>query len=160
MPRRTKLKARQFLEEVVRPNVMDLAADYGNIRKALNTLHSVDALTAYIYNDAGRKSGTEAKDDSAFRAKLSRQNPDFRLLRDLAKAVKHVVLEEGAPVVRTAEQVKATSLGWDMGQWDEIRFDGPPQAVVITNAGVHRSIEAIVSKALDFLEGEMARRGL
>jgi hypothetical protein len=154
------LKARQFLEEIARPNVVDLADDYGNVRKALNALHSVDALTAYIYNDAGRRSGTGSKDDSQFRAKLSKQNPDFRLLRDVAKAAKHVVLEKGAPIVTKAEQIRAMSLGFDIGSWDEIRFDGPPQAVVITDAGEHRTIEAVVSKALDFLEGEMARRGL
>jgi hypothetical protein len=155
-----KVRAREFLDEVARPNVTDLAADFGNIRKALNAIHAVDALAVYIYNDAGRKSGTGAIDDSKFRGKLSRQNPDFRLLWDLAKAAKHVVLERGAPIVSTAEQVKAASLGFDVGHWDELRWDGPPQAVVITDAGDHRSIEAVVSKALDFLEGEMARQDL
>jgi len=154
------LKARQFFEEVVRPNVAEFAADFGNIRKALNALQSVDALTAYIYNDAGRRSGTESKDDSAFRAKLSKQNPDFRLVRDVAKAAKHVVLEKATPMVTKAEQIKVISLGWDIGSWDELRFDGPVQVVVVTDAGEHRTIEAVVSKALEFLEGEMARRGL
>jgi hypothetical protein len=117
-------------------------------------------LAAYIYNGVGRKSGTGAKDDSEFRGKLAGQNPDFRLLWDLAKAAKHVVRERGAPIVSTAEQVKAASLGLDVGHWDEFRWDGPPQAVVLTDAGDHRSIEAVVSRALDFLEGEMAHLGL
>jgi hypothetical protein len=154
------MTAREFLEQVVRPNVAELAADYADIRRAINAVHAVDALAAHIYDSAGRRKGTGEPDDTAFREKLASHNSDFKLLRDVAKAVKHVVLERGSPIVTKAEQITSKSLGWDEMLWDEGRWDSPPLVVVATNAGSYRVVETVLKNALDFLENEMARRGL
>jgi hypothetical protein len=95
--------------------------------------------------------------DSQFRAILPQRSQDFGLLRDIAKAQKHVHLAQGNPRVTTADQVTARSLGWDQARFDEGRWDGPPQIVVTTDAGDLRYVEQIVVAAVVFLEAEMTR---
>jgi hypothetical protein len=52
------------------------------------------------------------------------------------------------------------ALGWGEAAWGEGRWGGPPQAIVTTDAGEHRVIEAIAERALAFLEEEMKSHGL
>jgi hypothetical protein len=118
------MTAREFLEQTVRPNLAELAADYADLRKAFNAFHAVDALAAHIYDCAGRQKGTGEPDDIAFRERLCARSSDFALLRDLAKAVKHVVLERGTPKITKAAQISPRSLGWDEMRWDEGRWGG------------------------------------
>lgn len=151
---------REYIEAVVRPNLADLEEDEGDLRHALNAVHAVDALAARIYVAAGGKEGTGAKDDTRFRKVLGDQHADFALLHDLAKAVKHAVLERGSPIVGSASQVEVKAIGWDQAVWGEFGFDMPPQAVVILDDGTHRVIAAVCRNALAFLEEEMALRGL
>ena len=40
---------REFLENVVRPNVEDFDANYGSVRQAYNAVAAVDALAAHLY---------------------------------------------------------------------------------------------------------------
>ena len=155
---------REFLEQVVRPNVADFHANYGSLRHSYNAVAAVDALAAHIYvwcttNVPAQVYG--AADDSAYRTKLAGLNHDFGLLRDIAKAQKHVHLTRGTPQVTRAEQVSARPIGYGEGQYGAGRYDGPPQLVVDINPGDFRYVESVVDAALAFLvEREMQRLGI
>lgn len=151
---------REYIDQIVAPNLAELATDYGNLRLALNAVHAVDALAAHIFYGAGGKGKVGVADDLAYRESLARQDTEFGLLRDVAKAAKHVVLERGTPQVSTADQISSRGLGWGEARWDEGRWDGPQQAVVLTDAGEHRVLETVVARALAFLEKEMGAYGL
>lgn len=151
---------REYIEAVVRPNLADLEKDEGDLRHALNAVHAVDALAARIFVAAGGREGTGAKDDTHFRKMLADQYADLALLHDLAKAVKHAVLDRGAPIVGSASQVEVKAIGWGQAVWGEFGFDMPPQAVVILEDGTHRVIAAVCRNAVAFLDEEMARHGL
>lgn len=151
---------REYIEAVVRPNLADREKDEGGLRHALNAIHAVDALAARIFVAVGGREGTGAKDDTLFRKMLAEQHADFALLHDLAKAVKHAMLERGSPIVGSASQVEVKAIGWGQAVWGEFGFDRPPQTVVILDDGTHRVIAAVARNALTFLEEEMARRGL
>lgn len=151
-----------FLEDVVRPNVEDMKARYEDVRLAFNAVAAVDSLAAHLYvwcltNTAGQTHG--AKDDSDYREKLAQQDPEFALLRDIAKANKHVHLTRGTPQVTAADQISAKRLGWGTGRWGEMKWDSPAQVVADTNAGESRVVEAVVDRALAFIETEMRRVG-
>lgn len=105
---------RQHLAQIVRPNIADLNTNFGDIRYAFNAVTAVDALAGHLYqwccaNAAQEVSGV--RDDSAFRERLSQANPEFSLVRDIAKAQKHVHLTRGSPQVSTAAQVETRALG-------------------------------------------------
>ena len=154
---------REFLAEVVRPNVAEFHQHYADMRHAHNAISAVDALAAHIYAWCLAHAPHEivgSRDDSAYRAALASQNAEFGLLRDIAKAQKHVHLTQGNPKVSTAAQVNARPIGFGQGPYGGGRYGGPPQVVVDLNSGGFQYVESIVKASLNFLEAEMERVGL
>jgi hypothetical protein len=159
------MNPRQFLMTVVQPNAVQFSSNYGDLRQAYNVVFSVDALAAQLFSWAKTHAPTYSDsyaNDSQFRFRgaLSHRNAEFGLVRDLAKALKHVELIAGKPSVKTASQMALESLGFDAARFDEGRFDGPAQVVVTTNSGEKRVVESVVLNALKFLEQEMVALGL
>ena len=140
---------REFLDQVVRPNVAEFHANYGSLRHGYNAVAAADALVAHIFWYI--RNAPAQGDDTAYRATLASQNHDFRLLRDIAKAQKHVRLTKGVPQVVRAEQVSARPIGYGEGQYGAGRYGGPPQLVVDINPGDFRYVESVVDAALAFL---------
>lgn len=154
------MKPRDHLDLIVRPNVNDLRTSFGDVRYAFNAVAAVDALAGHLYRWCSSSASHEVagvRDDSAYREQLAQSNADFALVRDIAKAQKHVQLTRGSPKVSTAAQVETRSLGWGEARWGEGRWGSPPQVVVQTNAGEFRVVVSIVDRALRFLEAEMKR---
>jgi hypothetical protein len=148
----------EYLTEVVEPNLAALAADYGSIRLTLNAVHSVDALAAHIfYASNGAAPG---KDDVHYRDELAKQHREFALLRDIAKAVKHVRLERGSPQTKRGDHVEVRPLGYGEGAYDDGRYGGPPQAVIPLDNGGFRVVETVAINALKLLRDEMTKYGL
>lgn len=153
----------EHLKQIVRPNMADLGEAYGDVRRAFNAIAAVDALAGHIWrwcrmNAHGEIS--EVRDDSDYRQRLSQKNADFALVRDMAKAQKHIHLTRGGPQVSGAEQVETRRLNWGQMPWGEGRWGSPPQVVVETDAGEVRVVEAVLSRALTFLEAEMTHIGI
>lgn len=155
---------KDFLEVMVRPNVADFKARYDDLRLAFNAVAAVDALAAHLFvwcreNAPEEVRGIAVGDDGRFRDRLAERSPEFALLRDIANANKHVHLTRKAPQISGAGQVKPQELRWGVARWGEGRWGSPPQVAVETNNGEARAVEAIVDRALVFLEGEMQRIG-
>lgn len=153
----------EYLDQVVRPNLADAHAHYSDVRHCFNAVAAVEALAAHIFHLCLSSAAAEVAEvtrDTDYRDRLARRNPDFELLRDVAKAQKHVELTQGTPLVSGAGQVGQRSLGWGQARWDEGRWDGPPQVVVETDAGELRAMSAVLDGALNFLLGEMRRLGI
>jgi hypothetical protein len=151
---------REYLENVVRPNVADLHKQYDSVRLACNAIASVDALAAYIFVWCHEWAPTEfagLTDDTKYRGTLAQRNPYFRLLRDTAKAQKHVRLIQGTPLVTKAEQMSSRPIGWGEGPYGEGRNGGPAQVVIDTDDGNLCYVESLVDSALVFLGSEMSR---
>jgi hypothetical protein len=154
---------RKFLDDVVRPNIAEFTANRIDVRLAFNTVASVDALAGQLYVWCKTNAPAELAaitDDHAYRAKLASDNSDFRLIRDIAKAQKHVELNQGKPLVSSAKQVESKSLGYSRGGYGEGGYSGSPQVVVKMDDGQFRVVGAAVTNALAFLEAEAARLGV
>jgi hypothetical protein len=150
----------EFLQTVVRPNVVEFNTEYGDVRRANNAVASVDALAAHIYVWCKTNASSEIaglRDDICYRERLAGSSSGFRLLRDIAKAQKHVHLYRGQPEVTTSAQVKVRSFGYGEGAYGGGRYGGPPQVVVTTDDGELRYVEQVVAAALAVLEAEMTR---
>lgn len=151
---------REFLENVVEPNFEELRAHYGDPRCGFNAISSVDALAAHLFQWCKIHAPDEVSglsDDTTYRERLSAQDGDFALVRDVAKAQKHVILTRGNPSVSAADQIMPRSLGWGEARWGEGRWDSPQQVVVKTNNGAFRALEAVVNNSITFLKAEMER---
>jgi hypothetical protein len=93
---------KEFLDDVVQPNVAAFHQDYASLRHAFNAIASVDALAAhlFVWCKANKPAETySASSDTDYRHKLASLCPAFALLRDIAKAQKHVHFTKGTPQV-------------------------------------------------------------
>ena len=149
---------KEFLDTVVEPNITDFKSDYGSIRHAFNAVMAIDALAAHIFVWC-RNNLQQSGNDSLYRAALAKQNPDFSLIRDIAKAQKHVHLDNGNPQVQRADQMTVQALGYGVARFGEGRFGSPPQVVIDIDNGI-RCVEAIVDGAYAFLTKEMENIGI
>jgi hypothetical protein len=148
------------LKQVVRPNMAEFSDAFGDVRRAFNAIAAVDALAGHIWHWCRANALheiEETQDDSDYRRRLSQKNDDFALVRDMAKAQKHIHLTRGTPQVSGADQVESRSLGWGQASWGVGRWGSPPQVVVDMEDGEVLVIEPVLSRAIIFLEGEMAR---
>ena len=147
---------------VVRPNFDEFHNNFADSRRAYNAIAAADALAAHLYvwakTNAPNKVAT-AGDDSAFRAVLANRDHNFSLLRDIAKALKHVRLTKGSPQVNSASQVVSRPIGYGEGGFGAGRYGGPEQVIVDIPQNGIRYIEEIVDQAVAFLEAEMTDMG-
>jgi hypothetical protein len=153
---------REYLETVVRPNVSEFHDNHADLRLAHNAVASVDALAAHIYvwvKFNGPPAVTPFSDDTAYRAALCKRSGEFSLLRDIAKALKHVQLTRGAPQVTRSDQIVTHRPAYGEGDYGMGHYGGAQQ--VIVNLGlIHFAyLETTVDCALAFLEHEMGEVG-
>ena len=150
----------QFLSEVVRPNVAEFRANDASIRLAHNAVAAVDSLSAHIYQWCKANAPTEVSgltNDTHYRKRLAAQYDDFGLLRDIAKALKHVRVTRNPPQIAEAKQISTRDVGYGEGPYGDGRYGGPPQVVVDIDARTMRYVGQIVDSALSILEGEISR---
>lgn len=154
---------REFLEEVVKPNVSDFHGQFDSLRLAYNAIASVDSLAAHIFTWC--KANTHPSvlgvaDDTVYRGNLAVMNSDFSLLRDMAKAQKHVHLTRGTPLVTDESQLASRTIGFGEGGFGEGRWGGVEQVVVDISGSDFRYVESVTDAALAFLESQMGSLGI
>lgn len=161
------MDALRFRRDVVTPNLEEMLADCGNIRIATNCILSIDALAAHIFYQGGLN--FQGDDDSAYRESLAKKNGDFRILRDVAKGIKHCELRRGKALINGSAALASRGIGpVASGCWDddavwnnEARWnDGPEelvQVVVDLSDGKVRTVEAISLSAVALLDQELVR---
>lgn len=157
-----QMTPREFLNVVVQPNVVDFHGNFHDVRHAFNAVNAVDALAAHLYVWAkvrGLAAVATIRDDSHYRQTLASRNQSFELLRDIAKAQKHVHLTKHNPKIIKASQIDARSIGWGEGGFGEGRFDGVEQVVVNIASDEFAYVEEIVDSSLIFLKTEMSQFG-
>jgi hypothetical protein len=152
---------REFLEDVVRPNVADFHDKFDSVRHAYNAVVSIDSLAAHLYHWCRTNAPAEvagiSRQDDGYREVLAIKNPDFSLIRDIAKAQKHVRLTRGSPQVTSAAQMNVRGITWGEGNWGEGRWGGVPQVIIDKDSGSFAFVESLVDLAISFFEGEMTR---
>lgn len=121
---------------VVEPNILDFAVNPADLRHAMNAVLAVDALAARIHYASGGATGSG--NDGAHRNQLAQTDPDFEMLRDIAKALKHANLTNFKPKVSGAGQITSQTISRDQAVWGELEWDAPPRVVVEVNGGPFR----------------------
>jgi len=154
---------RQHYADIVEPNFREFAEHFDSLRHAFNLAAATDALAAHIYWWCVENKPHEVvgvRDDSAYRDKLAEADSSFALLRDVAKAHKHVKLTRGTPMVKSSEQSSAKGVGFGLRGYSEGRFNGVVQISIETEIGERPYFETIIRNAIRFLLAEMKRVGV
>jgi hypothetical protein len=154
---------RDFLEQIVRPNLSEFDADRSDLRRALNALASVDALAAHMFVWLEANTPTAVSgigDDSHYRTQLAQRSTDFSLARDTAKAQKHVKLTKHNPQVSSASQMKSRRVGYGEGGWGDSPWGGGTVVAIELDDGSLAIAGPTLARALAFLEHEMTTQGI
>ena len=138
----------------------ELNADTGDVRAAFNAAFSIDALSARIYRwlerDRPELVASIKGEDDGYRVDLAKHNFDYRLLCDVARAMKHCELRRKTPrLVYSASKVsQQTLMVSDMESFDRDWTTEP--CVLIEREGERPLIARnVFERALEFLEGQL-----
>jgi hypothetical protein len=115
-----------FLDNVVRRNVVHLGEARGSVRRAVNALLTLDAFAGILFAHLESLARLRWANDPKFREFLSEECPEFRIVRDAAFALKHGALTDPKKqprFVRKADQVASGSVAWDEAVQDRSAFD-------------------------------------
>jgi hypothetical protein len=150
---------REHLDQVVRPNLADLAQDPASIRKAYNAVQAINALAAHIFWAVGKAAIGEENDDQ-YRGRLAKESFDFSILRDAAIACKHVKLRERR-LISGVDDLKVEALGG----WGDAPFCAGPsggwsEIEVRLDTGERRQLSGVLARSLALLEAKMVGFGL
>lgn len=128
-----RTKAHEFFEVHAVPNIEAWLKEPTDIRLAMNATVSLYHMADHFWHtyslvDVTRVFGTP--DASAFRAELARRNGNFKLLRDVAEAHKHMELDRSSRVITHADQTAVGATGWGEAAYGTGPFGGVPSIVV------------------------------
>lgn len=147
-----------FLQNVARPNLQELRDNPESFRHACNAVASADALMAHMYQWLKANNPpavADYADDTAYRAYLAQRHDELRLLRDMAKVLKHGELVRNPPPLRFSSQVLVQPRGYGRGPYTEGLYGGPPEVTLEERPGDVRVVAAVLEHALIELEGWM-----
>ena len=146
----------EFSRQIAEESLLAAKEEPASIRLALSAVALTDMVAAHLFwsdlSQHRRQFGlTEAEDDTHFRGKLAECDDDFKLLRDIAKAQKHVRLTRGTPLVDRADRVQPTSTLF-CAPFGTGVFGEAVEVIVTTNSGRAQSVNSVVENALRFLD--------
>jgi len=150
---------REYLNLVVKPNVEEFIQDVSDPRRAYNAIATADALAAHVFywckmNMPDEIRGMKSDDD--YRGEVQRSRPNIGLVHDVAKALKHVEMNNKTNKIRTEDEVQPRSFGFGEGAYGVGPYGGTPQlSVLIDSRKIQLQIN--VQYAVAFYEKEMDR---
>jgi hypothetical protein len=153
---------REYLNLVVKPNVEEFIQDVSDPRRAYNAIATADALAAHVFYWC-KKNAPDAvhgiQNDDAYRMLMQTSRPNIGLVHDVAKALKHVEMNNKTSKIRTEDEVQARSFGFGEGAYGVGPYGGTPQQSVLID-GRKIQLQLNVEHAVDFYEKEMDRLGI
>jgi hypothetical protein len=147
---------KEFFRVIV--DLQEFYANEGDLRLAVNSLLTIDALVGVLHQEECRKrgAGTEERGkDERFRDKLADTSEAYRIVRDAAAAVKHGVLTRPKLKPRMVLEVRnLTDFNVGAGTM-RVGQDWPGKAVVFVVLQVGRAINLseTLRSAVRYLSG-------
>lgn len=141
---------REFLNTVTIVNAR-LALDHPeDIRHAVNAITSLDAFFGILHAALREQNRPIDPNDSAWKETLAAKNESFRLLRDIAYALKHGKLDGRMPrLVRKPDQVFSMPGAFEPAAFSKAFDTG--QVWISTDANDFRADE-VIGAVVDFAE--------
>ena len=131
---------------------------------ALSAFHMADWVW-YTYHDTDPQKVAGMRSKLAYFSQLANMGcPDFLVLKDIAEAHKHLVLDHPTPYVRAVTSAGATGLG-HIGANTRMGLTGTPtaalrQLVVELQDGTKRAFEEVIENVICMWKELIEREGL
>jgi len=114
-----------FLEYVVTPNLRAWREDQESLRLAFNAVMSIDSYAAHIL-EFGKEKGCfkHNLNDSNFKKEIGKECDAFQIVSDVAKALKHVKLNNKSAVVKNASDTTVGKSDCGLGTYGSGPYNG------------------------------------
>jgi hypothetical protein len=120
---------------------------------------TLDAFFGVLHATLRDSEKLEERSDDRWKEELARQNPDYRLLRDCAYALKHGRLDDRkARLVRHPAQIEPFPASFDASTFDQSAFD--TETVWIDTSENDFRADEVIQKVASFAEDCLARYAL
>lgn len=128
-----RTNAHEFFDIHVMPTYEDWSKDPINIRLAMSAAVVLNHMADYVWHtykalDPVRIFNTKTCGD--FRAELAIRNPHFAIIRDVAEAHKHLMLDRNSRVLTSTEQTSVGTTNWGNTGFGTGPFGGGPSIIV------------------------------
>jgi hypothetical protein len=141
--------AHEYFEIHVTPNLDAWMNQLTDMRLAMNAVvvlyHMADHFWhAYSSNDPSRVFHTD--NSGLFRLELAKRGNQYKILRDVAEAHKHMELDRSSRVLTQANQTAVGATGWGEGGFDTGPFGGGPSIVIELDDGSKHHLSSLAQK--------------
>jgi hypothetical protein len=133
--------AREFFDEIVTPDFHDFLADTASLRKAFHCALSLYHLHEWVFADHGSQLGDASARD--FDRRLCSQSTDFQLIRDIANAAKHMVLNRDPQRLTHSANVEIQSTAFGEGAYGQGPYGGGKRARAHVGPTTYEELDAV-----------------
>jgi hypothetical protein len=155
---------RRFFDNHVRGNYEDWARSQLDERLAKNMVNDLNNMAERVFHHWQQEDSSKignATRTNEYRNYLAAQEcGGFALVRDVADAHKHVVLDRTSRQVTHSDQTGPGNIGWDEGRWDETAWDSPPELIIVLDDGSKRPLRSVAENVMRMWENLLGRWGL
>ncbi len=96
----------EYFEEVADANAKAALESPGDLRLAINAIMTLDGFLGTLHSELVRQARVKQKSDDQWKESLAQTSQHYRVLRDMAYALKHGTLTHKKPrMVRHSDQV-------------------------------------------------------
>ena len=139
------MRARDFLEVVVQPNMQLALEEPQDWRHAVNAVLTIDALIGVIFAECQASEALKLPEptDDRYRDRLAQECASYRIVRDLAASIKHGELTRGkARLVKRPSQVMPVTNQVGLFQTGD-RLGGSVLIIALSAGGARRASNVI-----------------
>ena len=141
--------AQVYFETHVEPNLAAWLGQPTDIRLAMNAVvslyHTVDHFW-HSYHGVAPSHVWNTKDVRQFRAEFARRDPNFAIIRDVAEAHKHMVLDRNSRALTDSSQTAVGSTGFGEAGFGQGPFGGGPSIVVKLDDGSKHHLSHVANE--------------
>jgi hypothetical protein len=143
---------KEFFRVIVGPNLQEFYADEGNLRLAVNSILTLDALVGVLHQENCRKKGAGPnREDDKFREELAAESGAYRIVRDAAAAVKHgTLIGPKQRVVLQVRDVADFGVGAGTMRFGE-DWPGKPVVYVVLQVGRADRLSDVLRSAAGYI---------
>lgn len=152
-------RAHEYFHTHVVPAMSDWRSNPDDIRFAMNAAVALNQMAdhfwhGFVSNDAARV--FSAPNVKTFRNELAKKNNDWGLVRDVAEAHKHVILERPSRHVTSTGQTTVVPMGWGTSTYGTGPYGGTPSVVVTLDNGSKVHFSAVANRVFEMWQSLLA----
>lgn len=141
--------AHEFFELHVMPNFRDWQGQSADLRLAMNAVMAIYHMSDHYFHSFSASESSRVFATSSpgrFRAAMAKRDSCFAIIRDVAEAHKHMMLNRAPRVVTSSNQTQVGSTGYGEAGYGTGPYGGGPSIVIELDDGSKQHLSYVVDQ--------------